>query len=214
MELTLIDHPRSINSARESRPMAKHTIREELVGVLTFVGIIWFVFAIGHILPIQFESFGVTPRTHRGLVGIPAAPLLHSNMGPLIINTITLTVLLVLLAGSKAQSWSVVAWIVLLSGALLWVLGRPATHIGASSLIYGLIAYLIVSGIREQRIVPMIISLAVGCLYGGTLVSGVMPRLNSQISWEGHLFGAIAGGIVAYFMTRDRGGVEETVVNG
>lgn len=187
--------------------MAKHTIGEELVGVLTFVGAIWLVFLIGHVLPIEIESFGITPRTLRGLVGIPAAPFLHANLAHLVSNTIPLTVLLLLLAGSKAQSWSVVAWIVLLSGAILWLLGRPATHIGASSLIYGLIAYLIVSGIREQRIVPLIISLAVGFLYGGTLVSGVMPRLNSQVSWEGHLFGAIAGGIVAYFMTIDRGRV-------
>jgi membrane associated rhomboid family serine protease len=190
--------------------MAKHTIREELVGVLAFVGFIWCVFLIGQILPIQIESFGVTPRTLRGLVGIAAAPFLHANLGHLISNTIPLTVLLVLLAGSQARSWSVVFWIVLLSGALLWLLGRPATHIGASSLIYGLIAYLLVSGIRERRIVPMIISLAVGFLYGGTLVSGVLPRLNSQISWEGHLFGAIAGGVVAYFMTMNRDGTQDS----
>ena len=106
--------------------------------------------------------------------------------------------LLLLLAGSKAQSWRIVTYIVLLSGALLWLFGRPATHIGASGLIYGLVAYLILSGIREQRIVPMIISIVVGFLYGGTLASGLLPRLGSQVSWEGHLLGAIAGGVVAY----------------
>jgi membrane associated rhomboid family serine protease len=71
-------------------------------------------------------------------------------------------------------------------------------------LIYGLIAFLLVSGICERRVVPMIISIIVGFLYGGTLVSGVLPSWGSHVSWEGHLFGAIAGGIIAYLLTKDR----------
>jgi len=80
-----------------------------------------------------------------------------------------------------------------------WLLVR------ASGLIFGLIAFLIVSGFREKRIVPLIVSVIVGFLYGGTLLSGVLPRLGSQVSWDGHLFGAIGGGIIAYVLTRDRG---------
>jgi membrane associated rhomboid family serine protease len=184
--------------------MARHTIREELNAVLAFVGIIWLVFIIGHILPFRIESFGITPRTLGGLIGIPAAPFLHADLAHLINNTVPLTVLLVLLAGSKAESWAIVASIVFLSGALLWLFGRPATHIGASSLIYGLVAYLLVSGMRERRMVPMAIAVVVGFLYGGTLAAGLLPRWKSQISWEGHLFGAVAGGVIAYAMTSQR----------
>jgi membrane associated rhomboid family serine protease len=182
--------------------MARHTVREELYAVLAFVGFIWFVFLIGYTLPFQLASFGITPRTTRGLIGIAAAPFLHANWAHIINNTIPLTVLLVLLAGSRAASWAIVIAIVLLSGALVWLLARPYTHIGASSLIYGLVAYLFVSGIREQRIVPMLIAIFVGFLYGGSLASGMVPRWGSHVSWEGHLFGAIAGGVIAYFMTR------------
>lgn len=192
--------------------MARHTVREELHGVLAFVGLIWFIFIIGHVFPFRLESFGVTPRTLRGLVGIPAAPFLHANLAHLISNTIPLTVLLLLLAGSKARSWAIVAYIVFLSGTLLWLFGRPATHIGASSLIYGLIAYLIVSGICERRIVPLIISLIVGFLYGGSLASGVLPSSVPNISWEGHLFGAVAGGTLAYLLTKDRDNAEAPVM--
>jgi membrane associated rhomboid family serine protease len=184
--------------------MAKHSIRDELLGVLAFVGFIWCVFIIGHVLPFRLESFGVTPRTLHGLVGIPAAPFLHANLAHLISNTVPLTVLLLLLAGSKAQSWAIVISIVLVSGALLWMFGRPATHIGASGLIYGLIAYLLVSGISERRIVPMLIAIVVGFLYGGTLASGVLPTSGSHISWEGHLFGAIAGGGIALLLAKER----------
>jgi membrane associated rhomboid family serine protease len=182
--------------------MARHTIREELYAVLGFVGFVWLVFIIGLVLPFSLRSYGITPRTTRGLVGIVAAPFLHANFAHILSNTIPLTVLLLLLAGSRAASWAIVLAIVLLSGALVWLFGRPATHIGASSLIYGLVAYLFVSGIREQRIVPMLIAVLVGFLYGGSLATGVVPRIGSQVSWEGHLFGAIAGAAIAYVMTR------------
>jgi membrane associated rhomboid family serine protease len=182
--------------------MARHTIREELHAVLAFVGLIWLVYILGHVLPFQLQSYGITPRTTRGLVGIVAAPFLHANWAHIASNTIPLTVLLVLLAGSRAASWAIVISIVLLSGALVWLFGRPYTHIGASGLIYGLVAYLFVAGIREQRIVPMIIAIVVGFLYGGSLAAGLVPRWGSQISWEGHLFGAIAGAAIAYLVTR------------
>jgi membrane associated rhomboid family serine protease len=194
--------------------MAKHSIRDELLGVLAFVGFIWCVFIIGHVLPFRLESFGITPRTLRGLVGIPVAPFLHANLAHLISNTIPLIVLLLLLAGSKAQSWAIVVYIAILSGALLWMFGRPATHIGASGLIYGLIAYLLVSGISERRIVPMMIAILVGFLYGGTLASGVLPTSESHISWEGHLFGAIAGGGIALLLTKGRNRVEAPIMPG
>lgn len=184
--------------------MAKHTIGEELKAVLVFVAFIWLVFFIGLIPPLDLTSYGIVPRTTRGLIGIFTAPFLHMNLAHIASNTIPLIVLLVLLAGSRAASWAIVLSIVLLSGALLWLFGRPANHIGASGLIYGLVAYLFVSGIREQRFVPVAIAILVGFLYGGTMAYGLVPRLRSEVSWDGHLFGAIAGGAIAYWMTRRR----------
>jgi membrane associated rhomboid family serine protease len=75
-------------------------------------------------------------------------------------------------------------------------------HIGASGLIAGLIAFLILAGFLELRIVPLLIALLVGFLYGGYLVLGILPRLGSEVSWDGHLCGAIAGGIVAVALTK------------
>ncbi len=182
--------------------MVKHGVREELHGVLIFVSVIWCVFFVGKLLPFNINSYGVIPRSVSGLVGIPISPFLHANLGHLLSNTVPLTILLLLLAGSKAKSWAIVVWIVFLSGSLLWLFGRPAIHIGASGLIYGLIAFLIVSGLVERRIVPLVISIAVGFLYGGTLLAGIVPHLQSHVSWDGHLFGAIAGGVVARMLTK------------
>ena len=93
--------------------MAKHTVREELHGVLAFVGLIWCVFLLDWIVPIDFSAVGLTPRTLAGLVGIPAMPFLHASLGHLLGNTIPLVVLLVLLAGSRGNSWMIVVVVVL-----------------------------------------------------------------------------------------------------
>jgi membrane associated rhomboid family serine protease len=184
--------------------MVQHTVREELRGVLVFVGLVWCVFVVGLVLPLDINSLGVTPRSLIGLVGIPLMPFLHASWGHLLSNTVPLTVLLLLLAGSRAKSAAIAVYLVLFGGSLLWLFGRPATHVGASGLVYGLIAFLLVSGLLERRLVPLVISVVVGFLYGGTLLSGILPDLGSHISWEGHLLGAMAGGVVAGMLTRTR----------
>lgn len=183
----------------------KHTIQQELYGIIAFVAVIWGTFFLGLVLPFDINSLGLTPRTLVGLVGIPAAPFLHANLQHLLSNTVPLFVLLTLLAGSNARSWEIVIDVVLLGGLLLWLFGRPATHVGASGLIFGLIAFLIVSGIRERRILSLMVAVIVAFLYGGTLLAGILPRLGSQVSWDGHLFSAMGGAIVAYALTRQPG---------
>ncbi len=181
----------------------QHTIREEFRGIVVFIGVLWAVWLLDLVLPIDLNAWGLRPRTVGGFVGIPLMPFLHAGIGHLLSNTIPLAILLTLLAGSRASSWQVVAELVLLGGGLLWLLGRSSsTHVGASGLIYGLIAFLIVAGLLEKRLVPLGIAILVGFLYGSTLLFGVLPSLDQRISWDGHLFGAIAGAAIAYFNTR------------
>ncbi|WP_165222929.1 rhomboid family intramembrane serine protease [Aquisphaera insulae] len=188
-----------------------HTIRDEIQGVLAFVGTIWAIFFLSWIVP-GIDHYGVIPRHLVGLIGIPAMPFLHHNFGHLLANTIPLIVLLVLLAGSRAESWEVVAAIILLGGSLLWIFGRAGgdghlnVHVGASGLVSGLATFLIVAGLIEQRIISLLIAVLVAFLYGGSLLWGLLPRLGSTISWDGHLCGAIAGGLVAYALVRESGG--------
>lgn len=183
----------------------KHSITQEIRGVLIFVGAIWAVSWVNFIAVGKLSAWGIVPRTLTGLVGIPLAPFLHANLGHLIGNTVPLTILLVLLAGSRTRTWETVAEITLLGGLLLWLLGRsgsqnnPNVHLGASGLVYGLIAFLIVAGFREKRPVPLLVAILVGFLYGTTLLTGVLPSIESHVSWDGHLLSAIAGGALAYF---------------
>jgi membrane associated rhomboid family serine protease len=185
-------------------PGEPHTIRQEISGVIVFLGAIWAVFLASLLFP-GLDHYGVLPRRMVGLVGIPVMPFLHANLQHILSNTIPLFILLVLLAGSRAESWGVVVSISLLGGLLLWIFGREAVHIGASGLVSGLVAFLILSGFLEKRIIPLLIALLVGFFFGGSLLLGVVPRFGSQISWDGHLCGAIAGGIIAFALARAPG---------
>ncbi len=182
-----------------TRKSYAHHVKDELVGILAFVIVTWGVFLTSVVMPIN--KFGLIPRDVSGLIGIVTMPLLHGSLSHLINNTISLCVLLALLAGSRTRSWEIVSAVVVGGGALLWLFGRSAIHIGASGLIFGLIAFLIVSGIFERRTIPMIVSVITGILYGSTLLFGVLPT-TSGISWDGHLCGAAAGVAVAYLTTR------------
>lgn len=178
----------------------KHRVVEELNLVVTFVAAIWAVFVIDWVIPGSFNGLGLAPRSLSGLIGIVTMPFLHGDWAHILGNTIPLTILLCLLAGSRANSYKIVPAIVFLGGALLWIFGRGTSiHVGASGLIYGLIAFLIVAGFLERRIGAIFIALFVGFTYGATLLGGILPiTVEQNVSWDGHLTGAIAGGIVAY----------------
>ena len=182
---------------------SKHTVGEELHGVLIFVGLIWLVHVVSWVVP-SIRSYGVHPGSLPGLIGVVAMPFLHGGIGHLISNTIPLVVLLVLLAGSRANSAAIVALITVFAGLLLWgfSLQRDANHIGASGVVYGLISYLILSGFLEQRTGPLLVSIIVLVMFGLSTSTwiGMLPRQG--ISWDGHLYGAIAGGLVAFGLAR------------
>ena len=82
-----------------------------------------------------------------------------------------------------------------LGGAGVWVFGRSSIHIGASGLVFGYFGYLVARGWHERRFGSILVAIVVIVLYGG-LIFGVLP-VPGLVSWEGHLFGLIAGVLVA-----------------
>jgi len=166
-----------------------------------FAATLWLVFIADRILPGDFNRWGIIPREIQGIWGILFSPFLHANLGHLLSNFLPVMVLLALLLATQPKAWATVLQIVLLGGLLLWIFGRPAVHVGASGLIYGLIAYLMAAGLRQGRFGPALAALLVGFLYGGTLLSGVLPTVGPHVSWDGHLTSAIAGALLGYFST-------------
>ena len=156
------------------------------VGVLFIVG--FFKFFLG--FPLQ--AFGIIPRTLWGLVGIACSPLIHASPAHLMANAVPLFVLLTLLLLDKRYyPVRTLGLIWLASGLGTWLIGRPAVHIGASSIIYGLLIYLIASGFMMKSWRSAFVALLVLICYGG-IIYGVLPQ-RGPVSWEGHLSGAVAG---------------------
>lgn len=168
--------------------------------MMLFIVAIWGIFLLDRILPL--ERLGLIPRDLGGLIGVVTMPFLHANFTHLFNNTVPLAILLTLLAGSRADSRVVVIMIAVLGGLLLWLLGRGnSVHIGASGLVFGLAVFLIVSGILERRTIPSFISALVTFFYGSSLLAGILPG-QQGVSWDGHLFGGIAGALVAWLLVR------------
>src|SRR5271163_4793413 len=114
---------------------------------------------------------------------------------------------LMALAGLSRFVWATaIVWI--LGGFGTWLIGNwgsdcgPTDHIGASGLIFGWLAFLLVFGVFVRRLWDVIIGLVVLFVYGGVLL-GAMPVLGrcGGVSWQGHLCGAIAGVIAAYLLS-------------
>ena len=149
----------------------------------------------------QLTRFGILPRTTIGLRGILFAPFLHLGVGHLAGNTIGVLLLggLVLLR-DEADFWSVTAIGALVGGTGLWLLGRSAMHVGASGIIFCYFGYLISTGYFERRFGSMLLSAAAAFLWSG-LILGVLPG-QAGISWEGHLFGLLAGVLAAWLLSR------------
>ena len=147
---------------------------------------------------VTLSGFGIVPRTIPGLVGIAFSPLLHATPAHLLANALPLFVLIVLLFWDRHYH-PVVTFcsIWFFSGLGTWLIGRGAdgnrtvVHIGASSIIFGLAAYLIVAGFLMRSWRSAIVAIVVFILFGG-IFYGVLPH-QGPLSWEGHLCGALAG---------------------
>ncbi|BBZ71241.1 hypothetical protein MPRS_23340 [Mycobacterium paraseoulense] len=177
--------------------------------ILTFVALLYLVELVDQLTGHSLDENGIRPLEADGLWGIVFAPALHANWQHLMANTIPLLVLgfLMTLAGLSRFVWATaIVWI--LGGFGTWLIGNvgsscgPTDHIGASGLIFGWLAFLLVFGIFVRRFADIVIGLVVLFAYGGVLL-GAMPVLGrcGGVSWQGHLCGAIAGVAAAYWLS-------------
>lgn len=177
-------------------------ILKNIKGIGVLMVILYGILLVDSFIPFRINSFGIIPRTQRGLIGIFTSPFLHGGLQHLISNSIPLVVMLLTLSVFYEKKWiPVVTIIVIIGGGLTWLFGGDGNHIGASGLIYGLAGFLIANGIIEKNMKSLIITIVIGLLYGG-LIFGVLPT-DRRISWEGHLFGAV-GGVIASFLLRTK----------
>ena len=183
--------------------MTLRELQKKFYWIGVFLLALWLVRIVDATIPLSLVEYGLYPRRLSGLAGIVTMPFLHADFGHLFSNTASLGILLGLLVGSQKSPWHLVLLTSLFGGALLWLVGRNANHVGASGLVFGLIGLLIVNGLLRQRLVPIAVAILVGVLFGGTTLSGILPGGDQQVSWDGHLCGLIGGIAVAFLFSRN-----------
>lgn len=172
--------------------------RYSVVYTLSFIALLWFIKVMEWALSFDFGVWGIHPRTLTGTLGIITAPLIHGDFTHLISNSFPLILLGIgVLYFYKDIAIPVFLWIYLATGVFVWVLARDAYHIGASGVVYGLVAFLFFSGLFRRDPRSIAIAFAVILLYGG-MFYGVIPT-DPNISWESHLMGSIVGICLSFY---------------
>jgi membrane associated rhomboid family serine protease len=168
-----------------------------------FLLLIWMVFLVDSALKLHLVFHGLFPRKISGLQGILFSPFIHGGIKHLVANSLPLFALSSLLFYFYQNlSFRVLFICYLLTGFLVWIIGRPSYHVGASGIIYGLAGFLFVSGIIRKHLGLMAISFLVAFQYG-SMIWGIFP-IEDRVSWESHFSGLLTGLGIAWFY-RNRG---------
>jgi len=168
-----------------------------------FLLLVWAVKFFEISMELSFVEGGVYPRKWSGLQGLLFSPLIHGDWKHLLDNSMPVFFLsLALFYFYRDIAYKIWGLIYLLGGILLWGVGREAYHIGASGLIYGLAAFLFLSGLIRRVNSLTAISLLVVFWYG-SMVWGLLP-FDFEVSFEAHITGAVSGLVLA-IVYRDQG---------
>ena len=164
------------------------------------VGTLWLIYFVNIILHQRLLYLGIIPRHLLGLSGIFFAPLLHANFNHLFYNTIPLIVLsnFILIQGVN-YFLAVTAFITIVSGTLIWCFAKSGIHVGASALITGYWG-LLVGEIYSPGTITAFILGGLSLYYFAGIFFGIFPQ-QKGVSWEGHLFGLIAGLSLSLILT-------------
>lgn len=151
---------------------------------------------------VEWRQFGIRPREPIGLLGVLFTPFLHGSLEHLFNNSVPLLVLgTSLFYFYREIALKTILWIALMGGFWVWVAARPSNHIGMSGVIYGLVSFLFFSGVFRKNMPLIAISLLMVFMYG-SLIWGIFP-IKEGVSWEGHLFGAISGIVLAFYFKEE-----------
>ncbi|MBB1494404.1 rhomboid family intramembrane serine protease [Propioniciclava sp. MC1595] len=181
---------------------ARPTLGSSVVFVGGWLVLLWVLEALDVVLLGALDGFGVSPRVIAELPQVLTAPFLHFGFEHLMANSLPFLVLGVLarMAGRR-PFWVATLASILVSGLFAWLLSAPSTvTAGASGLVFGWLAFLLVRGLFNRNWKQILISAAVFGFFGGMLW-GVFPTLPG-VSWQGHLGGAVGGVLAAWWLQR------------
>lgn len=165
--------------------------------MVAFLALLWAIEAVDQfVFGGALDGEGIIARRVDGLDGILWSPLLHGSWTHLEANSLPFLVLgFLVFAGGVGQWIAVTATVWLLGGFLTWLTGAAGSTIGASGVIFGWLAFLLVRGFFARSARQIVLAVVLFVLYGGVLW-GVLPG-TPGVSWQAHLFGALAGVLAA-----------------
>lgn len=178
------------------------SIKAHLTLIFGLLGLMWAIELLDLLPFTHLDRHGIYPREFSGLPGILFAPLLHAGFDHLAVNSLPFIILggLVLIGGVRTF-WIVTTFVTIAGGLAVWAFaGSGTNHIGASGLIFGYLGFILARGLFERSLAWALVSVAILLIYGGLLM-GVLP-LQAGVSWQGHLFGFIAGVGIARILFR------------
>ncbi len=151
----------------------------------------------------DFSRKGIYPRDVKTLTNVFTMPLIHKGIKHLINNIGSFFILSVALYYFYNEIANKILLLsTMLSGILLWLIGRETWHIGLSGVIYALIYFLFFSGIIRNFVPLIALSLIVVLLYGSNVWYLFPSKYTATISWEGHTAGAIVGIFLAFYFRK------------
>ena len=150
----------------------------------------------------RLQRNGLHPRERDGIDGILWAPFLHADFGHVASNSVPFLALggLVAVRGMRYWAWITVA-VVVVGGGLTWLLGGAGNHVGASGVVFGYFGAILGAAVFERRIRALAAALLALGFYS-SLLAGIVPQ--DAISWEGHLFGLVAGVLASKVLAEPR----------
>jgi membrane associated rhomboid family serine protease len=145
----------------------------------------------------QLGLYGIIPRSEAYWFHIYTSPFIHGNLGHLLNNLFGLAVFSAFSLLRSVRFYLISSFfIITCTGALVWMFGRNAIHIGASGWIFGLWSLSIAMALVDRRFVSILTGILVFFFYGG-MIYGVLPN-DPNISFEAHFFGASSGVLFAF----------------
>lgn len=165
-----------------------------LITVLGVAAVLWIVQIVNATNHYSLDRFGLRPRRLDGLWGVLTEPFLHASWSHLFSNTVPLVAVgWVLMVSAGLRTWLTVgAMVVILGGLAAWLVAPAGIIVGASGLIFGWLGYLIARAYFSRKLRWIIVA-ALVLFFFGTLLSGLLPSLDSNVSWQSHVCGFVAG---------------------
>jgi membrane associated rhomboid family serine protease len=201
-----VNPAQSVSPARPRNPakriLPQRPMRAAII-IVAFTAVLYLVeFVDLVVLHGGLSKDGIRGHSLSGLGGVIWAPFIHESWGHLASNTLPVLLFgFLAMAGGLAQFVSVTVLVWVVSGLGVWATTGSATvTIGASGIAFGWLAFLLVRGLFNRSFGQIVIALVL-LFYWGSILWGLIPG-QPDISWQGHVFGAIGGVLAAFLATR------------